>query len=111
MNFNERFEEYLKQDWFQDEAIFNEAILAQDKNFRERLVELLTEQAQCKTDTNEHRVITWKIGKLIIMAASEYMPEPERDGEFIKVSQADPEADNADRQIEEARQDRLEAGQ
>lgn len=111
MNFNERFEKYLKQDWFQDEAVFNEAILDQDKQFREQLIELMKESSWYQLEDARYAAVAEQVGRMVLLAASEYMPEPERDGEFIKVSEADPEADNADRLIEEARQDGLGAGQ
>lgn len=110
MNFNERFEKYLELDWFQDETVFNEAILNQDKQFREQLIRLISESSWYQTEDARYSAVAEQVGRMVLLAASEYMPEPERDGEFIKVSEPDPEADEADRLIEEARQDELEAG-
>lgn len=110
MDFNERFEAYLCQEWFQDEAVFNEAILNQDKQFREQLIELMQESSLYQMEDARYAAVAEQVGRMVLLAASEHMPEPERDGEFIKVSEADPEADEADRLGDESRQDRLEAG-
>ena len=110
MDFSERFEEYLKQSWFQDEAIFNEAILDQDKQFREQLVRLISESSWYQMEDARYSAVAEQVGRMVLLAASEYMPEPERDVEFIKVSEPDPEADEADRLVDEARQNGIEEG-